>query len=74
MILPLFSEADAELEHDTITVVTDTALADGRTAWIVRFADPVIVQQYVVDAISRHTIRITTQQRKSGTRFDARSE
>jgi hypothetical protein len=74
MILPLFSEADAELEHDTITVVTDTALADGRTAWIVRFADPVIVQQYVVDAISRHTIRITTQQRKSGTRFDARPE
>jgi hypothetical protein len=74
MIVPLFSEADAVLERDTIMVVADTVLADGQVAWIVRFADPVIVQQYLVDPTSRHTIRITTRQRKSGTLFDARVE
>lgn len=69
-VVPLFSEADADLELDTITVVTDTTLA-GVRAWIVRFADPVIVQRYVVDAASRTALGITTTQRKSGTVFVA---
>jgi len=69
-IVPLFSEADAALELDTLTVLTDTLVA-GRPAWIVRFADPVITQRYVVDAASRRTLRLTTSQRKSGTVFDA---
>jgi hypothetical protein len=73
VIVPLFSEADADLERDTITVVADPALGDGRGAWIVRFTDPVIAQRYVVDGTSRRTVAITTQQRRSGTVFDARS-
>jgi hypothetical protein len=74
LVVPLLSEADAAIEHDTITVVGDSALADGSGVWIGRFADPVIEQRYVVDATSRATVRIVTRQRRSGTVFDARSE
>jgi hypothetical protein len=72
VIVPLFSETDADLERDTITVVGDTALANGRGAWIVRFADPAVVQRYIVDSTSRHAVRITTRQRRSGALFEAR--
>jgi hypothetical protein len=37
---------------------------DGR--WTVRFADPVIVQEYVVDGRTHQNIDMTTRQRKSG--------
>lgn len=73
-VVTLFSEADVAVEHDTITVLRDSTLADGRGVWIVRFADPVIEQRYVVDSISRATVRIVTRQRRSGTVFDARPE
>lgn len=69
-VVPLFSESDADLELDTLSVVTDTTVA-GRPAWVVRFADPVIVQRYVIDSATRRTLRLTTRQRKSGTVFDA---
>lgn len=72
VVVPLFSETDAAIEQDTISVVRDTALADGRRAWVVRYADPVIEQWYLVDAGSRETARILTRQRRSGTVFDAR--
>lgn len=74
VVVPLFSEADAVLERDTLSLVADTVVAGGRRARIVRFADPVIVQRYIVDSASRNIIRITTRQRKSGTVVDARSE
>ena len=65
VVVPLFSESDADLEHDTLTVLGDT-LAQGERAWIVRFADPVIVTRYVVDARDRTLIEADTRQRRSG--------
>lgn len=69
LVVPLFSEADADLEHDTLTVLRDTTTRDGMRAWIVRFADPVIVTRYLVDAHSREIVEMETRQRKSGILF-----
>lgn len=69
-LVPLFSEADAALELDTVTVVTDTIVAE-RSAWVVRFADPVIVQRYVIETASRRIHGFTTTQRKARTAFVA---
>ena len=68
LVVPLFSEADAELEHDTLTVVRDT-IAQGERAWIVRFADAVIVTRYTVAATTRELIGAQTRQRRSGALF-----
>jgi len=68
VVVPLFSEMDVDLEHDTLTVVTDT-VARGDRAWIVRFADPVIVRHYLVEAGSRQIVKSETRQRKSGLIF-----
>jgi len=64
-VVPLFSEVDAALERDTISV--ESPPAAGR--WTVRFADPVIVQEYTVDAATRAVVARRTVQRKSGVRM-----
>lgn len=68
MVVPLFSEVDADVEHDTLTVIGRTA-ATGADAWMVRFADPVIATRYVVDAHTRAILDAVTTQKKSGLRF-----
>lgn len=68
VVVPLFSEVDADLEHDTLSV-TGSTRETGVDAWVVRFADPVITTRYVVDAHTRAILDATTTQRKSGMRF-----
>lgn len=68
MVVPLFSEVDADVEHDTLSV-TERTRAFATDAWIVRFADPVIITRYVVDARTRAILDAVTTQRKSGLRF-----
>lgn len=69
IVVPLFSESDEDVEHDTITVVSPIQLRDnGRDlgAWIIRFADPAIVSTYILSAHSREILSIDTQQRRTG--------
>jgi hypothetical protein len=62
VVVPLFSEVDRDLEMDTLTVLgPDTATAG---AWIVRFADPVIVNRYVIDRASRAMVSLETVPRR----------
>lgn len=68
VVVPLFSEVDAALEHDTLSVIGQ-ARETGADAWVVRFADPVITTRYLVDARSRAILDAVTTQRKSGMRF-----
>lgn len=68
IVLPLFSESDEDVEHDTITVLAPTRVRrNGRDedAWAVRFADPAIISTYVVLAGSREIESIDTEQRRS---------
>ena len=65
-VLPMFSEGDRAIEHDTLSVVGPTADANGRPEWIVEWADPAIVTTYVVDARSRTIVGNDTRQRKTG--------
>lgn len=68
VVLPLFSEADEDVEHDTITVTGSTRVPrHGRndTAWVIRFADPAIVSTYLVLAESREIFSVDTEQRRS---------
>ncbi|MDB4908857.1 MAG: hypothetical protein JWO05_3641 [Gemmatimonadetes bacterium] len=62
-IVPLFSEMDAKVEHDTITVLARSA-SDGR--WTVQFADPVIVQTYTVDEETHAVHSLSTLVRRQG--------
>ncbi len=67
VVVPLFSEMDHALEMDTLTVLgPDTARAG---AWIVRFADPVIVSHYVIDRTSRAMVMTETTPRRSNVRM-----
>lgn len=67
VVVPLFSEVDHDLEMDTLTVLgPDTARAG---AWVVRFADPVIVEHYVVDRTSRAMISSETTPRRADIRM-----
>lgn len=68
IVVPLFSEVDGDLEHDTLSVIGRDKMA-GRDVWVVRFADPVITTQYLVDAKTRAILDAVTTQRKAGTRF-----
>ena len=68
VVVPLFSEADEDVEHDTITVVEPTVTrrnGHDESAWLVRFADPAIVSSYVVLVDSRDIVAIDTEQRRS---------
>lgn len=75
VVVPLFSELDRAVEHDTITVLgpaPDDSTAGGpaeRRAWRVRFADPVIVMTARVDAGTRTLADREIVQRRSGIRF-----
>lgn len=68
MVVPLFAEQDLKLEYDTLSVVGRED-ARGRAAWRVRFADAVVVSEYLVDAETRRVLGQETRQRASGTRF-----
>ena len=61
-IVPLYSEGDDALEQDSITVVNDRP---GKR-WTVRFADPVVVAMYGIDASSRQILSYYVRNRKSG--------
>jgi hypothetical protein len=65
-ILPLYSEGSDTLEMDTVTVIGSVAPAPGsRAAWTVRFADPAIVETYVIDEATREIVIHTTVGRRS---------
>jgi hypothetical protein len=66
-VLPLFAATTAELEHDTITVTG--APAAGRRGWTVRFADPVIVATYTLDAATREILGYRVAQRSGRAEF-----
>jgi hypothetical protein len=68
MVVPLFSEQDLKLEYDTLSVVGREE-ARRREAWRVRFADAVVVSEYLVDSQTRRVVAQETRQRASGTRF-----
>lgn len=68
IVVPLFSEVDGDLEHDTLSVMGRDTMA-GRDVWVVRFADPVITTRYLVEAKKRAILNAVTRQRKAGTRF-----
>lgn len=65
VVVPLFSEVDLQVEYDTLTVLGPVP-GGGRRAWTVRFADPVIVAELVVDGETRAVVRQDTRQRRSG--------
>jgi hypothetical protein len=69
VVVPLFSESDEAVEHDTITVIAPTRVRPEdreENAWIIRFADPAIVSTYVVSAGAREILSVDTQQRRTG--------
>lgn len=68
IVVPLFSEVDGDLEHDTLSVAGH-ASEKGADAWVVWFAGPAITTRYVVDAKTRAILDAVTTQRKSGARF-----
>lgn len=68
VVLPFFSEADADVEHDTLSVLRDTVV-DGAPARVVRFADPVIVRLYLLTTREHEIVESDITQRRSGTRF-----
>lgn len=68
IVVPLFSEVDGDLEHDTLSVAGRDTMA-GRDVWVVRFADPAITTRYLVDVKTRAILDAVTTQRKAGTRF-----
>jgi len=63
IVVPLFSEVDHAVEHDTLSVVARDA---EHGTWIVEFADPVITTLYTVDAATRMLREAVTTQRQSG--------
>lgn len=69
VVVPLFSESDADLEMDTLSVLgPDSADASGK-GWVVRFADAVIVERYVLDTASREILSNEVTQKRSGTQL-----
>lgn len=69
-VLPLYSEVDGVVEHDTVRVEREEPVPDGvGRAWRVRFADPAIVTSYLVDALSRRIVAQEVVQRRSGLRI-----
>ena len=70
-VIPLFSEIDQAIEHDTIVVIgaEDSGASEGVRPWKVRFADPAIVTIYTVSPDSHRVLDAVTTQRKSGMRF-----
>lgn len=73
VVVPLFSESDEDVEHDTITVVAPTQATRG-DAWVVRFADPAIISTYIVLAGAREIVSIDTEQRRTLAVIRYRSE
>ena len=69
VVVPLFSEGDRAIEHDTLSVVSQSTQPDHAPVWTIEFADPVITTRYRVDARSREIIDAVTRQRKSGLTF-----
>jgi hypothetical protein len=68
-VVPLFSEADEDVEHDTITVIRPTTVQRGgheQRAWIIQFADPAIVSSYTLLDRTREISEIETRQRRTG--------
>ncbi|HEX6809757.1 MAG TPA: hypothetical protein VF118_17350 [Gemmatimonadaceae bacterium] len=69
VVVPLFSEGDHALEHDTLSVLSRTTQDDGAPLWTIEFADPVITTRYRVDGRSREVLDAVTRQRRSGLTF-----
>jgi hypothetical protein len=69
VIAPLFSESDADLEIDTMTVVGPDSTHRREPAWTVRFADPAIVSRYVIGEHSRTILATETLQRRTHSRL-----
>ena len=67
-ILPLYSEGSDSLEMDSVAGEAATPATGERPAWSVRFADPAIVETYVIDAASRRITKHDIVSRRSGRR------
>jgi len=68
-VVPLFSEVDADVEMDTLSVVGPDSTTRGASHWVIRFADPAIVSLYDVAAASRGVLSVETLQRRTGSRL-----
>lgn len=64
-ILPLYSEIDAAVEYDTVTVLGPSDARADRVN--VRFADPAIVSLYTIDRASGQIVGHVTTSRRNGT-------
>ena len=60
---------ESMIEHDTLSVVSQSTQPDHAPVWTVEFADPVITTRYRVDGRSREIIDAVTRQRRSGLTF-----
>lgn len=69
VVLPLYSEIDAAVEHDTLTVESGPQAADSPGLWRFRFADPVIVAYYMVDPRTHAVVSYESRSRSSGFRL-----
>jgi hypothetical protein len=72
-ILPLFSEVDGVVEYDTLTVLNRVRSSAGAPLRTIRFADPAVVTEYVVDEQSRRVLQTTSRNRTTGTTFFIRA-
>lgn len=63
LIVPLYSEIDADLEHDTLEVIAKPTSAT--PGWTVRFADPVIITVATIDPVTRQFLSYEVRNRKS---------
>lgn len=68
LTVPLFSEVDAAVEIDTLTVIGRVP-SRVQPLWRIRFADPAITAEYLVDERSRTVREYSSRNRKSGTVF-----
>ena len=66
-VLPLFSEIDEAIEHDTVTVIGPGPAAPA--TWRVRFADPVLINIYTIDPSTRRVLASEVTQRQTGMRM-----
>jgi hypothetical protein len=72
-VVPLFSEVDGDVEYDTLTVLNPKPPGGDAFTWRVRFADPAVTSEYIVDARSRELLEFTSRNRGTGTEFHVRA-
>lgn len=65
-IVPVFSEMEGRLQHDTLTVLRGEALPGHAPGWVVRWAAPATTTDYIVDASTRQIVDAVSTRRATG--------